>query len=63
MHPGVHRRVRAEHGGGERTPRAKGAASKGVQECMVAERRQRNGGFEEETEEKGRAVTGYGIPA
>lgn len=30
---------------------------------MIAERRQRNRGFEEETVEEGRAVTGYGIPA
>lgn len=56
--------MRAERGGGERAPWVKGAASREGQEDDAAERRGRETeGFEEETEEGGRAVTGYGIPA
>jgi len=52
------------HSGGERTPRPKGAASKGEQEEGGEEKQQRRSGeFEEVMEEEGRAVTGYGIPA
>lgn len=39
------------------------ARQAGEDKRMIAGRRQRNRGFEEETEEEGRAVTGYGIPA